>query len=165
MDLERGLALEREVLSILARKFLFIIIVILKSTIFHMAPSDFDLHGSMFSECLHFFRLYRIPCVFHHLLPTPGPYVNSSIWILHNGCRTSELDNFWVTDIPTLTLVISFMLGQKRRFMQHETDKAEGYISPLLSVIKTEDRHHSLKFQGKDTVAALEMSYFECQMA
>lgn len=165
MDLERGLALEREVLGVLARKFLFIITVILKSTVFHMAPSDFDLHRPMFSECLHFFRLYRIPCDYHCLLPTSGSYVNSSKWILHNGCRTSELENFWITDIPSLTLVISFMLGQKRRFLQQETEKTKGYIFPLLSVTKTGDRHHSLKFQEKDTVATLEMHCFECQMA
>lgn len=77
MDLESGLALEREILNILARKFLFIIIVFLKRTLLHMAPRDFDLHGPMFSEFLYFFRLYRIPSVHHHLLPTPGTYVNS----------------------------------------------------------------------------------------
>lgn len=79
MDLERGLALERKIFSILSRKFLFIITVFffLKSTLLHMAPSDFDLHGPMFSEFLYFFRLYRIPSVHHHLLPTPDTYVNS----------------------------------------------------------------------------------------
>lgn len=77
MDLGRIPALESEILSILAMKFLLKIIIFLKSNLLHEASCDFDLHSPMFSEFLHFLRLYRLPCIYRLLLPTPGGYVSS----------------------------------------------------------------------------------------
>lgn len=143
MDLESGLALEREIWSILARKFLFIIIVFfwnVPSSIWHletliyMVPCSLNFYISLgCTGSLLFTTIFYLP---QALMWTPC--------VLHNGCRTSELDSFWVTDIPRLTLVISFMLGQKKRFVQHETEKTKGYIFPLIFVIISNWRQTSL---------------------
>lgn len=50
MDLGRGPALESQILSILAMKLLFIIIIFLRNNLLHATSSDFDVHGPMFSE-------------------------------------------------------------------------------------------------------------------